>query len=622
MRIKTLSFSLLLLFFFSIATDVLAQSSSAVQLITAHLAPKEIDPYLIQGLKKNQTLYVFVETIQGNLDPTVLIVSAETDLPSLQEQYSKELLDLIETSPTPLLDLPALRDRSFLAWDDDSGPGYSAALRFLVPEDGDYYLGVAGSLSAAGKQTSGDYRMLIGIDEPAILDGSAKPTGEQIAVPRQAALGGSPQVQEYLGSLTEYMPSATIPLYNLNPDDILYLRLESKTEGFNPAIALRDYGKKPVRVANLNGSENQATMEQAFPEGGTQYTLLIQAASQNSAKTGDFRLLAGINAPQVLEGNIEPNSESVLQPPISVKVGLLLQEIINLNQQDEIMKAVATIKMEWTDPKLAFNPDDCLCTKKLYTENSYNKFLEDVKGDWPDFTFFNQQGNRWSQNRLIEIDTSGHVSYLERFSTDFQLDFDWQAYPFDQQDFYIKMDMLYPEDRYRFELLEDYSAIDPGHGEDEFILDEFDTSISSVVASQQIPTSRFTFHFSAPRHLEYYLFRIIIPILLIICVSYVTFFLKDYTRRMEVATGNLLLFIAFSFSIAENYPRMGYLTFLDAIMAITFFINTMVVVYNVYLKWLENKEMREKAERIDKFMDWVYPIAYLVSFGIAVIFFL
>jgi hypothetical protein len=44
------------------------------------------------------------------------------------------------------------------------------------------------------------------------------------------------------------------------------------------------------------------------------------------------------------------------------------------------------------------------------------------------------------------------------------------------------------------------------------------------------------FHFSALRHLSYYIFRLFIPIFLIITVSYITFFLKDYSRRIEIAT--------------------------------------------------------------------------------------
>jgi hypothetical protein len=134
-------------------------------------------------------------------------------------------------------------------------------------------------------------------------------------------------------------------------------------------------------------------------------------------------------------------------------------------------------------------------------------------------------------------------------------------------------------------------------------------------------TSRFTFLFEAPRHLDYYIFRIFVPILLIILVSWISFFLKDFTRRIEISTGNLLLFIAFSFSLAENYPRLGYLTFLDAIMAITFIINSLVVVYNVILKRLEVGGQAAKVKRIDDVMDYMYPVIWLVALGVTILIF-
>ncbi len=67
---------------------------------------------------------------------------------------------------------------------------------------------------------------------------------------------------------------------------------------------------------------------------------------------------------------------------------------------------------------------------------------------------------------------------------------------------------------------------------------------------------------------------------------------------------------------------MGYLTFLDAIMAITFFINTLVVALNVYYKWLEQRGQREKADRLEAPMNHLYPMAYLVAFGVVAIRFL
>jgi hypothetical protein len=46
------------------------------------------------------------------------------------------------------------------------------------------------------------------------------------------------------------------------------------------------------------------------------------------------------------------------------------------------------------------------------------------------------------------------------------------------------------------------------------------------------------------------------------------------------------------------------------------------VVLNVYYKWLETKGEREKADRLEAPMNYIYPIAYLISFGIVALLFL
>ena len=621
MRLSILiPFTLLIAMLIAPVGIVLAQEAAQVQELSGSLAPGQVDVFRIAGLKKGQNLNAFMENRSGNLDPILSILPVEGNLSARLEEFRKAVAELAASSSQPLLDLPALRDQYSLAWDDDGGPGSSAALQFTAPENGDYFLIVSSSLSAAGRSNSGDYRLLVGLDAPQVLDGTAEPNGAVVAVQDQAALA-SQLVQEYNSTLTTDKFTIAINLSDLDPGDTLYVNLQATSGDLKPILVLRDYSNKPIRVANLNGQATTAAFQQAFPEGGSNYTLEIRAA-EPKVQSGDFRLQVGVNAPDSLEGQGEPNSESLLELAIPVNIGLKLQQIVNIDQPNEIMTIVGTLRLEWTDPALAFDPDDCNCSSIWYTENEYNQFLEDVKGKWPDFTFYNQQGNRWSQTRLVQRDANGRVNYLERFTTNVQVDFDWTAFPFDTQDFYINIDMMYDEDKYTFVPLEEFDAIDPKHGEDEFILTDFDTQISSVIASRLLPTSRYTFHFSAPRHLDYYIFRIFVPVLLIIVVSYITFFLKDYTRRIEIATGNLLLFIAFSWSLGDNYPRMGYLTFLDAIMAITFLINTLVVVLNVYFKYLEQKGDREKADRLEAPFNYIYPIAYLVSFGVAALLFL
>jgi uncharacterized sodium:solute symporter family permease YidK len=113
-----------------------------------------------------------------------------------------------------------------------------------------------------------------------------------------------------------------------------------------------------------------------------------------------------------------------------------------------------------------------------------------------------------------------------------------------------------------------------------------------------------------------------VPILLIMLISWFTFFLGDFSRRIEAAAANILLFIAFSFSLTDNYPRLGYLTFLDAVMAVTFIFNALVLLYNVILKRMENEGRIEQLDPIDRFFDWAYPLIYLGLIGVvALVFF-
>ncbi len=242
---------------------------------------------------------------------------------------------------------------------------------------------------------------------------------------------------------------------------------------------------------------------------------------------------------------------------------------------------------------------------------------------WPDFVFFNQQGNRWTQSRAAAIWPDGRARYGETFTTTFQADFDFRQFPFDTQDFPIYVDLLLPANTFVLSALPGYNTINPDHGEDEFIISDFATDTELVTGRvADHPVSRFAFSFTAPRHQEYYVIQVFVPVLLIMLISWFTFFLHDYTRRIEASAANILLFIAFSFSLTDNYPRLGYLTFLDAVMAVTFIFNALVLLYNVFLKRMENEGRFERFEPVDRFFDLAYPLIYLGLIGVvALVFF-
>jgi len=220
----------------------------------------------------------------------------------------------------------------------------------------------------------------------------------------------------------------------------------------------------------------------------------------------------------------------------------------------------------------------------------------------------NQQDNRWTQNQNIVVFADGEINYIERFTTTLQApDFDFRQYPFDTQEFFIRIASLYPKEFYVLQDLEGFSEVGEAPGEEEWLISDFNSTVDDSGSNSQ-----FSFHFLAQRHIDFYVLRIFSPILLIIFISWITFFLKDYGKRIDIGAGNLLLFIAFNFTISDDLPRLGYMTFMDTVLICAFAISVVIVSLNVFLKRLEISGRGDLANRIDSYSIWFFLVAYIV----------
>ncbi len=597
-----------------------AQGESAVQELSGLVQQDGGAVYVLPDLKRGETLYFYLSGTSGNLDP--LIVLADDSLPAseLAETFDARVKEEIAAGTDPLVAIPQVVDELFLAWDDDSGDGYDAALEFTAPADGDYLLAVAANPTQG---TFGDFQLLVGRNAPEVLTGNARPTGDILAIPDVETNRTRPSVQEITGTLAGGNVFTFFNLNVLDPGDTLYVFAEATSGDLAPIVVLEDFGGKPARSGNFLGEGSQAAFEYTFDDEARNFAITVEACCEDDQRTaGDFRLLLGINEPEVLTGVAQEKGEPIVLEPIEVEIGLKMQQITSVDQKAENFGVVATVQMEWLDPTLAFSPDDCQCAFKTFTGDDFVNFASDQDLIWPAFTLFNQQGRRFTQNQLVVIRPEGRVGYFERFSATLQApDFDFRRFPFDTQQFFIRIDALFPEEFFVYSELEDFSEIGEQLGEEEWIVTNFDTAITTELASTQRLTSRFSFGFEAERHVSFYITRLFIPILVILIVSWFTFFLKDYGKRVDVSAGNLLLFIAFNFTISNDLPRLGYLTFMDVVLISTFVVTGLVVIFNVALKRLEVAGRIELAHRIDRYTIWIYPLVYVAAIALVTFFF-
>jgi hypothetical protein len=594
-----------------------APQSGPVEILTGTIEPESGHQYLLPGLNAGDTLYVYMNGTTGNLDSFVGVAGPEFDRRGLNALFLDEAQQAIDAGGDPLRIIPQFNDRHFFAWDDDSGNGYDATLAYTIPSSGDYTL--LATNSPASLQTFGDFRLAIGIDAPQVLTGNATPTGDTIAVLDREASELDRQVEEVNGTLTPVKPETFYVITPVNAGDTIYAYIEVMPGDPVPVLLLTDVGEKPFSADIPLPGSNFSILQFTFPENATNLRLLVfddRIATTNT--TVDYRLLVGINAPEVLNGTAMETPYSPIDPAIPVLVGFELDQITGVDQRSENYGVVGNIWMRWTDPALAFDPIECNCEFKVY--RSIDDFVKAEGSLWPEFTLFNQQERRWTQNTYIAVRPDGTATYYERFWVTLQApDFNFKSYPFDEQLFFVLIDSLYPEEFYFYEPWDEKTAVGSQLGEEEWYITEYNTTISSTNINTQ--NSRFSFGFQAARHRTYYYLRILTPIFIIIVLGWVPFLLTDYTKRAELAGANLLLFIAFNFTIAGDLPRLGYLTFLDTILITTFVVSGVTVIYNLYINWIATVKQKEYARHIDRIMVWFYPVAYIIALVIALIVF-
>ena len=592
----------------------------AVQVATGHIDSDTGHIYRLAALKRGDTLFVRARGTSGNFDPLLFLLRPEVDPGTMGQKFLTEVEHARASGRDLLSILPELLDRVSLAWNDDDSSGYAAAVRFPVPADGDYRLVVRSTLA---NPTFGSYSLVVGLNSPEVQTGQVRETGRRLAILDRKASRLGLAVQEVQGALTAEKATT---FYRLNPvpaNDTLYARVEATSGDLTPGLFLDDYGDKPLLSDNSSGRRPHAALKYTFRADAPNFRLRISSrADDGKATSGGYRLVVGLNAPEVLDGTAVPGGTPPLRQATAVKIGIQLDQITGVNQKEQNISVAATLQMRWQDRALAFSPETCQCRFKKFDESGFVKYASQNGTDWPAYSIVNQQGRRNTQNLQIFVWPGGDVIYAERFSVTLQApDLDFRRFPFDRQNFAFHVDMLLPREYFAFEDLTGYTQVGAKLGQAELTVSESGTDINSWQAPLGEVFSRFSFRFATWRHINYYFFRIFLPLLLILTVSWVTFFLRDYRKRIDVSSGLLFVLVAFNFTISGDLPRLGYMTLMDSILVSAFVVTVLVTIVNVRLKRLEDAGQVERAKHIDRYLLWLFPLGYALAIGISVLLF-
>ncbi len=306
--------------------------------------------------------------------------------------------------------------------------------------------------------------------------------------------------------------------------------------------------------------------------------------------------------------------------PLEVGVGIKIDQITSVDQKAENYGAVVVLRVEWIDPALAFDRDDVGRDIRVFNPPALADHAAQIGAVLPAFVIHNQQSNKWIHESAASLRYDGRVVYVEKSSLTLQAPhFNFRKYPFDTQEFHFDVVSIFPSEYVSYYPLDEFSGLGNLLGEEEWILDSDRLEVSQVIGLSGRDSDQVALIFEGKRHLTYYVIRVFLPMLVLITVGWALFFLDEYRRRIEIAGGNLLVFVAFNWAISADLPKLGYLTFLDFVLQCMFLMTGALIVFNVALRRLKVAGRESAARKLDNYaIKWIYPLGYAAIVGYAV----
>jgi hypothetical protein len=288
--------------------------------------------------------------------------------------------------------------------------------------------------------------------------------------------------------------------------------------------------------------------------------------------------------------------------PTKVEVGLIVLDIDQIDSADQNFDANVYIIVRWTDPRL----------KHTGRRNSVP--LEEV---WhPRILLLNQQKVWPTFPEIVSVSPNGQVTYRQRVWGAFSQPLDLRDFPFDDQEISIQLISAgYTQNEVEL-------VVDPlSHMAERLSLPDWDILRWSVdatairpIPSVETEVSAVVFSFEASRRVEYFIYQIIVPMILIVAMSWTVFWLNPMHSgtQISVAVTTMLTLIAFRFAAGMDLPKVDYMTKLDF-----FVLGTTVLIFTTLLQAIVTASMADSgdlvtARKIDLWCRWIFPGSFIL----------
>jgi cadmium resistance protein CadD (predicted permease) len=131
----------------------------------------------------------------------------------------------------------------------------------------------------------------------------------------------------------------------------------------------------------------------------------------------------------------------------------------------------------------------------------------------------------------------------------------------------------------------------------------------------RVELAAFSFEFTAARNVQHFAIKIIIPLILIVMMSWAVFWIEpnDANTQMAVAVTAMLTLIAYRFAVDSDVPKQPYLTKLDAFILMSSVLVFLSPIEVLVTTKFSNRDRLGLAHTIDRRCRWIFPLVFAMS---------
>ena len=287
--------------------------------------------------------------------------------------------------------------------------------------------------------------------------------------------------------------------------------------------------------------------------------------------------------------------------PTEITLGLVLADLIAINDIDQTVTMNVLLTAAWIDRRL----DEVSGCRYPYSRV------------WtPGLQLVNSGTCASRQPPELLVQEGGEVVSAARYECTITNPWHMKEFPFDINNIAVRvLSLEYSAAELPLRISETWTGrVDTLTIPDWEIGEPVATISETLIPRLGKAVSVFEFQIAATRSADYYIYKFVLPLCMIVMMSWLVFWISasQLSPQLSLAATSMLTLIAFQFAMNDLLPKIGYLTKMDQYVLASSVLVFLALLEALITSRLASNGRVKTADRIDRASRWLFPGTYLI----------